>query len=100
MLTLGRDTFLDEERLYIHSLGVEAWISRHPRRDLEYGRDWQLWVRKRPGEVPRTGKSLTRLMIESRLRHWLFRRYRLHLFSLRFEDLGGIAPREEDKTGR
>jgi hypothetical protein len=94
MLSLDRDNFLDEERVYIHFPGVETWISRHPRRDLEHGPDWRLWVR-RAGDVARTGKSPTRLAIESQLRAWILRHFRRPLCSLCFEEIRSIALREE-----
>jgi hypothetical protein len=53
--------------------------------------DWRLYVRHKPSEPPRTGKSATRLMIESRLRSWLLQRFRRRLSDLRFAELCQIA---------
>jgi hypothetical protein len=97
MLTYRHHDFLGEERLYIKTHRGEAWIAKIPRHNPEM-RDWELWVRSHPGDAARTAKSPLRLEIEKELRHWLFRRYRRHLFTLEFRELSAIAEREARKA--
>jgi hypothetical protein len=82
--------FEQELRLHIRYEGAEAWIAQVPRRFPEQ-RNWQIWVRPKPGLPARAGKSSLRLVIESRLRAWLLRRYRRCLYALDFAALRGIA---------
>jgi hypothetical protein len=48
-------------------------------------------VRHKPFEPPRSGKSATCLLIESRLRAWLLQHFRRRLNDLRFAELCQIA---------
>jgi hypothetical protein len=99
MLTYRHHDFLGEERLSIATRRGEAWIAKIARHNPEM-RDWELWVRHHPGDAARTAKSPLRLEIEKELRHYIFRRYKRHLFALDFGELSAIALREAGSSAR
>jgi hypothetical protein len=98
MLSLGRDNFTGEVRVYIADQRAEAWIAKRPLFSNP-GRDWQLWVRRHEGFPARTGKSPVKIAIESHLRTWVLSRYKRTLFSLWFEELCRIAVLETRLAG-
>jgi hypothetical protein len=91
MLSLGREHFTGELRLYIRCERGEAWIAQIPRTNPEQKINWAIWVRPRAGAAARTSKSPLRLAIESQLRAWLLRRYQRCLRTLNFAELRSIA---------
>src|SRR5215208_2646072 len=92
MLSLEHYDTLGGIRLVIQTDIAEAWISYYPPSlNQGSGHDWRLYVRHKPYEPPRSSKSATRLMIESRLRAWLLQRFRRRLNDLRFAELCQIA---------
>ena len=92
MLSVHHNQLTGEVCLLIKTDLAQAWISYYPAaffpRD---GHDWRLQVRLSPHEPVLGRKSQTGLMIESRLRAWLLRRYRRRLRDLRFAELRAIA---------
>jgi hypothetical protein len=97
MLTYCHHDLLGEDRLYIRIPRGEAWIAKIPRLSPEH-RDWEIWVRHHQSDAAQAAKSPIKLEIERELRHWLFRRYRRHLFTLDFASLRAIAEREAQGT--
>jgi hypothetical protein len=95
MLSFEHNTMTGKVRLPVRTGIVEAWISYYPPALKPYDRqDWRLYVRHRPSEPPRTGKSETFLLVESRLRAWLLQHFHRRLRDLSFEELLAIAQRE------
>ncbi len=90
MLFFEYNTMTGEVRLLVRTGTVPAWISYYPPA-LNNGHDWRLYIRPRASEPPRTGKSETFLLVESRLRAWLLQRFRRRLRDLRFAELCQIA---------
>ena len=81
-----------ELRLYVKGIPIEAWITPGTPHGSVRGTDWSLYVRS--GERSTAEKSPTRLLIESRLKAWLFQRCGRPLYTLRFRDLAKIADGE------
>jgi hypothetical protein len=81
-------------RICIDGAPAKAWIEHKP---WQYGStDWTLWYEHR-GQLAR-GKCQLRLEIESRLRAWLLRRYRLRLGTLSFDELRRVAAGEGNRV--
>src|SRR3712207_6100184 len=97
MLSLSRENFTGELRVYVEYRGVEAWIAKRPL-FRNPGRDWQLWVRRTPGFPARTGKSPMRVALESHLKAWLLAQYHRSLYTLTFAELCRIAERTRRNT--
>ena len=109
MLTLEHDKKTGAPKLFIRNPFAVAWIGHYRRltvgltsefthvKDIH---DWRMWVQRRPELPPRTGKSPTGLLIESRLRAWLLQRFRRRLNDLRFEELCAIAQQKEPSAKR
>src|SRR5919112_6763846 len=92
MLFLEHNSFSGETRLVIQTGLAPAWISYYPPHfDPRDRHDWRLYVKRKPYEPALARKSPTRLLIESRLRAWLLRRFRRRLSDLRFAELCRIA---------
>ena len=90
MLFFEYNTITGEVRLPVQTDTVPAWISYYPPA-FNNGYDWRLYVKHKEGEPPRTGKSETFLLVESRLRAWLLQRFRRRLRDLRFAELCQVA---------
>src|ERR687883_1676083 len=102
MLSLRHHPKTGQEYLAIRNDFARAWIEHYPRlgdhlEHLGEIPDWRLWVAL-PGRPASRQKSPTRLLIESRLRAWVLRRFRRRLSDLRFEQLRQIAQRETKKA--
>lgn len=83
-------------RIHIDGVRAQAWIEHKP---CQYGStDWSLWF-ERQGRLAR-GKCQLRLEIESRLRGWLLRRYRLRLRTLSFDELRRVAAGEGARVAK
>ena len=74
-------------RLFIRGVPATAWIERKlpPHR----GTDWMLWFERQGRQTH--GKCPLRLEIESRLRSWLLREFKMPLSTLSFDELRLIA---------
>ena len=74
-------------RLFIRGVPATAWIQRKlpPHR----GTDWMLWFERQGRQAH--GKCPLRLEIESRLRSWLLREFKMPLSTLSYEELRLIA---------
>jgi len=96
MLILTHDSETGAPRLMIQNPYGKAWIGRYRGlnehfRHINEVHNWRLWVQRVPHLPPRSGKSPTGLLIESRLRAWLLQRFKLKLRDLRFEELLAVA---------
>jgi hypothetical protein len=92
MLSLEHIDTIGGVRLVIKKDIASAWICYYPPSlAATSSHDWRLYVRHKPNQPARSGKSATRLMIESRLRAWLLQHCRLKLRDLCFEELLAIA---------
>src|SRR4051794_20269101 len=75
MLQVASTARNEVPRLLLQGVPASAWIERKP---WLYGStDWQLWI-ERNGRLTR-GKCPLRLEIESRLRSWLLREFKMPL---------------------
>ena len=110
MLLLEYDKETGAPKLYIRNPFAVAWISPYRRLrtdiyDINFLHvneiyNWRLWVKQRPELPPRTGKSPSGLLIESRLRAWVLQRFRRRLRDLRFEELCQIAEQAQNTRRR
>ena len=96
MLILTHEPDAGAPRLIIQNPYAKAWISPYRRlndhfRPIHELHNWKLWVQRSDLLPPRAGKSPTGLLIESHLRAWLLRRFKLKLRDLRFEELCAVA---------
>ena len=96
MLSLHHNSTTGERRLVIRNPFAAAWISHYRRLtpDFQHVKEvhnWRLYVQRVPHLPPRTGKSPTQLLVESRLRAWLLQRFRRRLRDMSFEELCWIA---------
>jgi hypothetical protein len=92
MLSLEHIDTIGGVRLVIKNDIASAWICYYPPSlAATPSHDWRLYVRHKPNQPARSGKSATRLLIESCLRSWLLQHCRRRLHDLRFADLCQIA---------
>jgi hypothetical protein len=96
MLILTHEPETGAPRLMIRNPYAKAWISPYRRlnehlRHINEVHNWRMWVERSPHLPPRSGKSPTGILIESHLRAWLLRRFKLKLRDLRFEELCAVA---------
>lgn len=95
MLSVRYNSVTGRPELSVGGVPVEARIVLNPTTRLDEPRDWQLWVARLPGRLITADKSPMRLLVESRLRGWLLRRYCCRLLTSKFATLRAIAEREQ-----
>ena len=100
MLILTHEPETGAPRLIIQNPYAKAWIGRYRRLNEHFRHEnevhnCKMWVERCPDLPPRSGKSPTGILIESHLRAWLLRRYKLKLRDLRFEELYELAQATE-----
>ena len=83
-------------RLFIHGVPATAWIQR--KLPPLQGNDWMLWFERQGRQTH--GKCPLHLEIESRLRSWLLREFKMPLSALSYDELRLIAEGKGNEARR
>jgi hypothetical protein len=105
MLILTHDDETGAPRILIRNPYAKAWIGRYRRfdehlRPTNEVHNWKMWVQRVPHLPPRAGKSPTGILVESHLRAWLLRHFKLKLRDLGFEELCAVAEATQKHPAR